>query len=162
MRRAGILSRQTRVGKGLPTYGAFAAAALLLMAVAPAHAEQFVEQDGFRVHYAAIPTTDVAPDTARAFGISRSRRQALLVLNAQQLGDGPLKPVAATATGTARNLLGHMQRLALRPVQEGEVHYVIATFEILNQEWLTFEVAIQPDGAARAIPLKFQQQFYAE
>jgi hypothetical protein len=137
--------------------------ALLALALAlPAAAEQFVEQDGFRVHYAALPTTAVTPGTARAFGIGRSSRRALIVLNAQRLEDGRTVPVPASATGTARSLIGHVQDLALRSAREGDVHYVLAEFQVVPQEWLAFELQVTPQGAPRPVPIRFRQQFYPD
>jgi hypothetical protein len=134
--------------------------ALCLLLCLPAAAEQRVEQDGFIVHYAAIRTTDLTPEVARQFNVRRRGKQALLVLNAQRVEDGAAVPVAATATGRVTSLLGHLQKLDLRPVQEGPVHYVLAEFETLNREYLTVDVQLTPQGATRPIRVKFQQQFY--
>ncbi|HUP91128.1 MAG TPA: DUF4426 domain-containing protein [Solimonas sp.] len=99
-------------------------------------AEQLVRQDGYVIHYAALKTTDLAPEIARQFGVARSGNQAFLVINAQrELPEGRTQPIPATATGTATNLIGHRQHLELRPVSEGDVHYVVATFQIVNQEY---------------------------
>jgi hypothetical protein len=134
---------------------------LCLLLCLPAAAEQRVEQDGFIVHYAAIRTTDLTPEVARQFNVRRRGKQALLVLNAQRVEDsGTVVPIAATATGRVTSLLGHLQKLDLRPVQEGPVHYVLAEFETLNREYLTVDVQLTPQGAARPIRIKFQQQFY--
>lgn len=132
----------------------------LLLFCLPAAAEQRVEQDGYIVHYAALRTTDLTPEVARQFDVRRRGKQALLVLNAQRLEGGRAVPVPATATGRVTSLLGHLQKLDLRPVQEGPVHYVLAEFETLNREYLTVDVQLTPAGAARPIQIKFQQQFF--
>lgn len=138
-------------------------ATILLAIPGAARAEQFVEKDGLRVHYVAINTTDIPPEVARPFAIDRSRRYGLVVLNAQRVGaDGRTTPLPGAASGRARSLIGHVQPLAFRPVREGEVHYLVAEFETLNQEWLTFEISVTPEGAAAPLPIKFQQQFYTD
>lgn len=144
--------------KRLPLLGA-----LLLLLSLPLRAEQFVDQGEYRVHYSAINSTLLTPEVARRFNVTRTRGQALLVLNAQKRdGEGRYQPVAAVAEGRARSLIGHVEKLKLRPVREGDVHYVMAAFQILDAEFLTLELTVRPDGTSARIPLKFQQQFYRD
>lgn len=134
-------------------------AALLLAGAA--RAEQLARDGAFIVHYAALPSTSIPADVAQRFGLRRSARRAVLVLNAQRDdGAGQPTPVPASGIGQARNLIGHVQSLQLRPAREGDVHYLLAEFEALDQEILTLEVEVLPEGATRAIRLTFQQQFY--
>ncbi len=135
---------------------------LLLLCAFGAHAEQFVDQGGYRVHYAAINTIELTPQVARQFGIDRTRNQILLVLNAQQQVDGRYVPVPATASGTATTLLGHQQALELRPIHEADVHYVIATFTTLDGEFMTIAAEVLPQGSNTTIPIRFKQQFYRD
>lgn len=137
--------------------------ALLLTALfcLPAAAEQggqSVRADGYEIHYAAINTLQVPPETARALDIRRSANRALLVINAQQ---GPeAESVRAEASGEIRNLAGQTKPFAPRVVQDGGVWYVLASFRISDFERLRFELEVTPEGAARAIPLRFEQAFY--
>jgi hypothetical protein len=128
-----------------------------------AHAEQFVRDGEFLVHYAALQTTELTPEVARQFEVTRSKRRILLVLNAQkETAPGRTVPQPATASGTVRNLIGHVQPLKLRPIREGEVHYVIADAEALDGEYLVFDVQVLPEGAARPLAVQFKQQFYQD
>lgn len=138
-----------------------AALALALHAFV-AHAEQYVDAGEFRVHYAAINTTQLTPEVARQFGVERTRNRILLVLNAQQEVGGRYQPVPATAAGTATTLLGHVQKLVLRPIREADVHYVIATFETLDGEFMTVDTQVLPSGSNTPIAVKFKQQFYRD
>lgn len=125
------------------------------------HAEQVVRDGDVIIHYSAVRTTLLTPEVATRFGIRRSRNQALLVLNAQRDEGGPLpKPIPATATGYATTLLGHRQNLKLTPKREGDVHYVLATFETLNGEYITLDLQVTPEGHSKPIPVRWQQQFY--
>jgi hypothetical protein len=125
------------------------------------HAEQVVRADDVIVHYSAVRTTMLTPEIATRFGVTRSRNQALLVLNAQRdTGEGLPTPIPATATGHVTSLLGHRQVLKLMPKREGDVHYVLARFETLNGEFLTLDLQVTPEGQNKAIPVRWQQQFY--
>ncbi len=129
----------------------------------PTHAEQFIDSGDYRVHYSAINSTQLTPDVARRFDIARTRGEALLVLNAQRRdADGRYVPIAASASGQARSLIGQVEKLKLRAMREAEVYYVLAPFQVLDGEFLTLELSVLPEGAAAAIPLKFQQQFYRD
>lgn len=136
-------------------------AALLWMGTA--QAEQFVRDGQYIVHYVALPSTSITPEVARHFEIKRSGSLSLLVLNAQQeTAPGKTISLPATATGTVTSLIGHVQPLDLQPAREGEVHYVLAQFEAVDQEILKFDLQITPQGATKPIALKFQQQFYRD
>jgi hypothetical protein len=137
-------------------------AMLMLTLSFGAHAEQFVDAGRYRVHYAAVNTTSLTPEVARQFGVDRTRNEILLVLNAQHEVDGRHLPIAATATGTATTLLGHVQKLALRPVREADVHYVVASFQTLDGEFMTISAQVVPEGADTPIAVTFRQQFYRD
>ena len=127
-----------------------------------AQAEQWVDQGPWRVHYAAMASRDLTPAVARQFGVTRSAKRGLLVLNAQRVNGKQITPVAASGNGTVRSLIGHQQALNLRPAQEGPVHYLLAEFEYVDQEHLNFNLQIQPEGAPAPLTIRFKQQFYAE
>lgn len=136
---------------------------LLAMLALPALAErggQSVLADGYEIHYAAVNSTQVPPATARALDIRRSGARALLVLNAQRASDG--SNLRATAEGEVRNLAGQEKPLAPRAVEDGGVWYVLAEFRIADGERLRFDLQVTPEGAGRAIPLRFVQTFYRE
>lgn len=124
-------------------------------------AEQFQDQGEYRIHYNALNSTELTPEIARRFGVTRSRQEALLVLSPQRRDEqGRYRPVAAQGEGRARTLLGHVTPLKLRPVREGEAHYLVAPFEVLDGEFVRLELSVLPAGADRPIALSFQQQFY--
>ncbi len=138
-------------------------ALLLLLLSLSVRAEQYIDQGDYRIHYSAINSTQLTPEVARSFNVKRTRGEALLVLNAQRRdAEGRYQPVAATASGQARSLIGQVEKLQLRAVRESEVHYLLAPFEVLDGEFLTLELSVSPEGAGAPIPLKFQQQFYRD
>lgn len=140
----------------------FLFAMLLMLFAGTIQAEQYVDLGDYRVHYAAMNTTQLAPEVARTFNVPRSDKLILLVLNAQQRVGGRYESVPATASGSATTLLGHVQALELRPVREGDVHYVIASFETLEAEYMTIDARVTPAGAKMPVTVKFKQQFYRD
>ena len=134
-----------------------------LLWISTAQAEQFVREGDYIVHYVALPSTSITPEIARHFGITRSGGLSLLVLNAQrETAPGKTISLPATATGTVSSLIGHVQDLELQPAREGDVHYVLAQFQAVDQEILQFDLLITPQGASKPLTLKFQQQFYRD
>lgn len=128
-----------------------------------AHAEQYLDHGDYRIHYNALNSTALTPDVARRYGVTRSGQEALLVLSPQQRdADGVYRSVPAQGKGRARSLLGHLTPLKLRPIRDGDAHYLVADFKILDGEFLKLELDILPTGAAAPIPLSFQQQFYRD
>lgn len=132
--------------------------AILCLPAAAERGGQSVRADGYEVHYAAINTMQVPVETARALDIRRSGSRALLVINAQQGSDA--ESVRAEASGEIRNLAGQAKPFAPRAVQDGGVWYLLADFRISDFERLRFDLEVTPEGAERAIPLRFEQSFY--
>ena len=63
----------------------------------PAHAEQSSSFGDYVIHYNAIPSTFLTPDTAREYGISRSRNRAMLNISVQEKTGNGLETVAVPA-----------------------------------------------------------------
>jgi len=134
---------------------------LCLIALPAAWAEQAVRDGNFVVHYAATPTLDLEPDVAARFGVKRSRVRVLLVLSPQVIDDeGRTRSIPASGTGTVRNLLGQRESLALRSAREGDVYYLIAEFEPLDQQPIVINAEVLPSGATRPLVIDFTQKFF--
>lgn len=134
----------------------FAAWLLLSACAAAAHAESFATHGEYTVHYNALPSTQIAPEVARQYAITRSANRALLNV-AVRRGEAA---VAARITGAATNLAGQRQELALREVREGEAIYYLAEPRTANQDTLAFELAVVPDGTTAPIVIRFRQEFF--
>ncbi len=124
-----------------------------------AAAEQLLEQDGYQLHYMAMVTQELPPEVARVYGITRSRKQGIVVLNLQHQ-DAPLVSVASQTQGRIRNLIGQERLDELREVREQDAIYWIATFDFSHLETMRFDFQVTPDGHKRPLQLKFSQQFY--
>lgn len=134
----------------------------LWLVFAPAKAQQAHDLGTHWVHYSAINTSQLAPETAAAFGLQRSASRTLLNLAVLRKGeDGLDRPVRASIEGEAVNLAGQRRRLQLREVVEQDAIYYIASFPIHNEERITFRLRVLPedlDGPPREF--SFQQQFF--
>lgn len=143
---------------------ALAGSALCLAATlpAPASAEQKACTAGHCVHYTVMNSTDLLPAVARDYGITRSRNRGLIVLSPMQRRDGAEHAAESTAVGVARNLIGHRQTLEFRALREGSAFYLVATFEISNQEFLHFDLQVAPRASDDTVSIRFDQQFFTD
>lgn len=132
---------------------------LLLCIPWPLLAEQMVSAGPYRLHYIAMATTELTPEIARQYGVSRSARRGLLVLNLQHV-DAPLTSLPATVSGSIRNLIGQDRLGEFRQVQEQDAIYSIAEFRFSHLETMRFDLMVQPEGSRVQVPLKFSQQFF--
>ena len=122
---------------------------------------QFIDQGPYRIHFAALNSMDIPPQTARALSVRRSGQRALLVLNAQQRNDDDgFDSVRAVATGEVRNLLGQDKRITFRSLRDQGTWYVLADFPIYEREHIRFDLNITPDGSDTPVRLRFDQPFY--
>ena len=134
----------------------------LLLLSAGASAQQLVREGNVVVHYAAMSTQDLSPEMARQYGIRQGSKRGMLLLNLQREAAGKSVPLRGSATGTARNLMGDVQTLTLRPAGGDSTQDLIAEFDISHLEFLTFDIDVKPEGSARPLKIKFQQQFFSD
>lgn len=135
----------------------------LLWLSASASAQQLVRDGSTVVHYAAMSTQDLSPEMARQYGIRQNSKRAMLLLNLQrETAPGKTTPLRGTATGTARNLMGDLQTLTLRPAGGDSAQDLIAEFDISHLEFLNFDIDVRPEGSTRSLKIKFQQQFFSD
>ncbi len=135
--------------------------ALLLPPIA--QAEQKVVYDDYEVHYAAMLTSDLAPEIARAYNIPRSGKRAFLMIHVRKLlSDGTSESVAAGIEGQVSNLLGQVRQLEWQLVKEENSIYSLSHFPVTQREWANFKLIITPEATTAALPLEFKQQFYTD
>ena len=145
------------------TYSRVTTFLVFILVSSVGHAEQFVEADGFRVHYSVITTTDLTPQVARTFSIKRSKNRALVVLNPQRVeADGSTTPIAGSALGDAKNLIGQSKKLSFRQASEGKVFYLLAELKISNLEYQTLAISVTPEGASTPLTIDYTQQFFVD
>jgi hypothetical protein len=134
----------------------------LLAALLPfgAAAELSKKFGDYEIHYNALATEDLAPDVARAYGLSRSRNVGMLTVAVlKRDASGALQPVAAEVKATAVTLTARLTPLELKEVREGGAIYYIGQYRLSRPETLRFSLQIQPQGEPRRFDLQFQRTF---
>jgi hypothetical protein len=139
--------------------GAVLLCCLAAVLLAPAaRAEQLKRLGNWDVHYVVVRTSFLKPEIAARHDIVRGPDRALV--NISVIGnDG--RPVVATLSGRARNLLEQDTPLEFQEVREGEAVYYLAQVKHTDREILRFYIDIRPpDGTVQH--LEFQQQMYQD
>lgn len=138
------------------------AALLAALPAAEAAAEEFDAGDVV-VHYTALSTTQLTPEVCAAYGIARSPNRGLL--NVAVLRRVPGRelgvPVPAAVAVTAVNATGQLKPISMRRVDEPPAIYYLGEVTVADQETVTFELLVTPDGAKAPIRLRLQHQFFA-
>ncbi len=138
-----------------------ACAAALLLPLSAA-AGQSVTHGKYVIHYNALSSTFLTPDTAREYGIRRSHNRAMLNISVQEkTGSGAgTKAVPAKVTATATNLSGQLKRISMREIRDGQAIYYIGEVGVDNQEILDFDVNVTPPGRTQPYVVHFREQFF--
>jgi hypothetical protein len=131
----------------------------LMLACGAASAEQKQESGEYVVHYSAQNTTELSPEIAARYGVSRNPQLAMVMITAQKKTG---EPITAAVNGQTRNLLGQTQLLEMREIREATSIYYLGLFTISNRETLTFNFDIRPKGSPQLLELRFSQQFFVD
>ncbi len=135
----------------------------LLLASLPLQAEQFQDFGDYRVHYNAFNSDVLAPEVAKAHGLSRSSYEAIVNITVQKKNAmGSYAPVKAKVKGQASDIYSKLTKLKVKEVVEGNAIYYLAEMPITDGQKLNFDLQISPMDSKRAYTLKFAQQFFVK
>ncbi len=134
--------------------------AFIAMLSLPGHAEmestrQFGDYD---VHYMVFDSEFVTAEIAALHGLVRGRDLALINISVHEASSG--KPVRATVTGQARNLIQQSRPLSFKTIEEPDAVYAIASLRHTNEEVFHFHLDILPEGETRPLQLQFTRKLY--
>ncbi|MET1257138.1 DUF4426 domain-containing protein [Aliikangiella maris] len=110
------------------------------------------------IHYNALSSSNIPPEVASQYGITRSQKTGIINISVQKNG----KPVIANIFGHGKNLAGQLKELAFKEIKEDNAIYYIAAFNFSNAEKLSFDLQVQPEKQGILIPLQFKQQLFAD
>ena len=118
------------------------------------------QSNGYTVHYNAMPSTQLTPEIARRYGITRSSNRALLNVSVMK-GPRAAEAVAVPARveATAINPAGQRQALNLREVRDRGAIYYLGDARIDERDELVFELVVTPEGGA-SINARYRQEFW--
>lgn len=114
----------------------------------------------FTVHYNAMPSTQLTPEIATRYGLTRSANRALLNVSVMK-GPRAATAVAVTARieATAINALGQRQAMNLREVRDRGAIYYLGEARIEERDELVFELVVTPEGGT-PINARYRQEFW--
>lgn len=133
---------------------------LLLGLLGSAAAEQYVDTGEYVIHYNAFPTEALAPQVARAYGITRAENRAMLnVTIMKKQPEGLDVPVEGKVEATAINLTGQLRELDMRLISEQNARYYVGFVRVSSEETLNFKVLVTPEGSSEPIEISFGHRF---
>lgn len=136
--------------------------ALALLAALPAQAERSVRSGDIVVHFNAMPSTQLTPEVARQYAVTRSATRALVNISVREGTPGADRALRASVKLVATNLNGQRQDLRAREVREGDAVYYLAEARIMARDTLDFELEVTPEGSTTPIRTNFRQEFFAQ
>jgi hypothetical protein len=135
---------------------------LIWLALVPclATAQQSERFGPYELHYSVVNTTFLDPQIAKAYGITRGEKRAILNLAVRESMDtGTSEARAMALQGKTWDLIQN-QALKFSEIREGEAIYYIAEFSFINEEWRFFEIDFRPAGSDQTYTYKFKHQLY--
>ncbi|MFQ3229266.1 DUF4426 domain-containing protein [Reinekea sp.] len=126
------------------------------------YAEQKVEFNGYELHYIVLNTTELSPEIAKRYNISRSGKRAFVNLSVlKQDGENIPYAVDANVTALQRNLMGQRGDISLRTFKEGEAIYHIGDFLIFDRETIWLDIVVSIEGE-EPFEFTFPQQVWRD
>ncbi len=124
-------------------------------------AESPAQFDGYEVHYAAVPSTFLDPETARKYDLVRSRAVGLLNVSVHRTtGEDAPEPITVQLQGTTTNEARQVKELSFKRVQEGDAIYYLAQFRYREGKTMVFEFEAAPYGESETLPVRFSRELY--
>jgi len=127
-----------------------------LLMISASRAEQFVQWQGFDIHYNTFSSLLIPPEVAKAHGISRSKHSIITNISIVENGI----PTTAKVTGQSLNLLGQLTQLAFIEVNERTGIYYLASQIVDEKDTLRFSLRIKPSGSEETYDLNYNRQYY--
>jgi hypothetical protein len=133
----------------------------LIGSIQLALAENATQVDGYTIHHNALTTDNLTPGVAQAYNIQRSKNRGMLTISVlKNQANATGIPVKAVIKAQATNLNNQLRDITLHEVNEGGAIYYIADFRVSNEETLTFELEVTPEGADKTYTAKLTQEFF--
>lgn len=136
---------------------------LLFFLNAAAYAQEFNDHQDFSrysVYYSIFNSTFISADTAKIYGIKRSKYENLINVSLSPKGQYGALP--AKISGTVRNLMQQQKILDFIEIKEQGATYYIAPIRLTAQEILHFDLQVTPEGESNTLNIKFHRKLYPD
>lgn len=140
-----------------------AAAALVLITGTTAWSQPHQREFGpYVLRSSTASTVNLSGETAKAHGIERDPRRALLNVTIMKKSQGLDETLPAKVQVRARNLTGRERDIEMRETTaEGRVSYM-GTYEFVPNEVLDFTITARPEGGNEALTMTFRDRMPAK
>ncbi|GGY55861.1 hypothetical protein GCM10011297_30970 [Bacterioplanes sanyensis] len=148
----------------LQTIASLALLAFASLTQAQNQGEQKQVFGDYEVHYIGLNSTFLTPETAAAYGITRSKALGFVSISVLKNVAGEPLPVAMTASveGQLRNLIGQAKTLTFNEVKERNAVYYLTTFRFDDGDLYHVDLQVSPEDSSQTFNVKFSQKFYEE
>lgn len=137
------------------------AAALAVPALAAAQNSTSV--DGYTIHHNAFTSDILNPEVAKNYGLQRSKQRGLLNVSVVKEKPGTTgEPVPAQVEVHTVALTGQRARLPMREIKEQDAVYYIGELSVRDQETVSFDIQVVPDGSEKTYGMRMSQQFFTK
>ncbi len=136
-------------------------ATMLFLALLSTSAVAEMEKFGnFEVNYSVITTDSLVPVIAKAYGIERSPRRAMLTVSVTEpTAGGALRHVSAAVDANIVNQFAQVLPVKMRSINEGTATYYLGDFAIAPPDYLRFTLSISGAALGRTLKVDFQKNF---
>lgn len=141
----------------------YLALALLLSPLTSHSAEPYQDFGPYRVYYSVFDSTFVTPEVAKAYDLIRAKDKMLInvaLVNTSATTD--TYGLAATVTGTSRNLMQQQDTLAFQEIREQNAIYYLSPLKVSNEEMLHFTLKVTPAGKDTPFVVTFAKKMYVD
>lgn len=121
-----------------------------------------VIQGSYEVFYSAFNTSFISPEVASAAGIVRGKNKGLVNVSIVRYDNhGQRFPVKALSIEGESYDLIYRNTLVFKEIVEQGARYYLAPFKISSDnEFIKFDVAVEPEGAEKPVELSFKRRFF--
>ncbi|MBL6690074.1 MAG: DUF4426 domain-containing protein [Pseudomonadales bacterium] len=127
---------------------------ILVLAPTPGLTAQYVDHNGYRIHYTTFSSMIIPADVAALHDIVRAENR--IVLNVSGIRNN--EPVSLEVNGLVTNLLNQQYDLEFEEVNESEAIYYLANHLALEQDILRFSLTVRlEDGDT--VPISFLRRY---
>jgi Domain of unknown function (DUF4426) len=120
----------------------------------------YVASGDWVLYYAALRTSDLAPELAKEYGVATDPSRSLVVVSLKHgAADAPPEtPVSITV----RTLDGLERPVAVQRIERGGARSWIGVFASGGRELITFSVTARPEANEPAITADFRRELFSD